>query len=93
MHEKPNGSNGILETAVDEDIQYCLLKYLTPRLSAPVIINLGSLIEIQHSPLQYNAEDYSTPPVAALKQPDIFSLCSEESRNAVVECWPCVSGV
>lgn len=64
MHEKPNGSNGILETAVDEDIQYCLFKYLTPRLSAPVIINLGSLIEIQHSPLQYNAEDYSTPPVA-----------------------------
>lgn len=46
MHEKPNGSNGILETVIDEDIQYCLFKYLTPRLCAQVIINLGSLIEI-----------------------------------------------
>lgn len=52
------------------------------------IINLGSLIEIQHSPLQYNAEDYSAPPVAALKQPDFFFFfCVQRSpgmplRNA-----------
>lgn len=42
--KKPNGSNRI---PVDEDIHHCLFEYLTPQLGAPVIINLGSLIEIQ----------------------------------------------
>lgn len=84
MQEKPNGSDGILEPTVDEaTINVCLFKYILDT-STPVIINFGSLIEILISPLQYNAEDYSTPPVAVLKQPDIFLLCSEEARNAAV---------